>query len=104
MGSLNLAKLQETLTTTVAEIAFKILAASSRTLPRARSSSCSVRSRQVTSLPSGGSRQVYFDANKVLKFDLADFPAPMPAQNINVRNIGASMAHHDGAGSTIATA
>jgi small conductance mechanosensitive channel len=31
--------------------------------------------------------QVYFDANKVLKQDLAEFPAPMPAQNVNVRQV-----------------
>ncbi len=31
--------------------------------------------------------QVYFDANKVLKNDLAEFPAPMAAQNVNVRQI-----------------
>jgi small conductance mechanosensitive channel len=31
--------------------------------------------------------QVYFDTNKVLKFDLAAFPAPMPAQNVNVRQV-----------------
>lgn len=31
--------------------------------------------------------QVYFDANKVLKADLAEFPAPMPAQNVNVRQL-----------------
>lgn len=28
--------------------------------------------------------QVYFHANKVLKNELAEFPAPMPAQNVNV--------------------
>jgi small conductance mechanosensitive channel len=31
--------------------------------------------------------QVYFDANKILKFDLAHFPAPMAAQNVNVRQV-----------------
>lgn len=31
--------------------------------------------------------QVYFDTNKVLKHDLAEFPAPMPAQNVNVRQV-----------------
>ncbi len=31
--------------------------------------------------------QVYFDTNKVLKDDLASFPAPMPAQNVNVRQV-----------------
>lgn len=33
--------------------------------------------------------QVYFDTNKVLKHDLAEFPAPMPAQNVNVRQVAA---------------
>jgi small conductance mechanosensitive channel len=31
--------------------------------------------------------QVYFDANKVLREQLAEFPAPMPAQNVNVRQV-----------------
>lgn len=31
--------------------------------------------------------QVYFDTNTVLKQDLAEFPAPMPAQNVNVRQV-----------------
>ncbi len=31
--------------------------------------------------------QVYFDTNKVLKHDLAEFPAPTPAQNVNVRQL-----------------
>jgi small conductance mechanosensitive channel len=31
--------------------------------------------------------QVYFDANKVLKTDLAEFPAPMPAQSVTVRQV-----------------
>lgn len=31
--------------------------------------------------------QVYFDTNTVLKQDLAEFPAPMPAQTVNVRQI-----------------
>lgn len=31
--------------------------------------------------------QVYFDTNQVLKHDLAAFPAPMPAQNVNVRQV-----------------
>jgi small conductance mechanosensitive channel len=31
--------------------------------------------------------QVYFDTNKILKQDLAEFPAPMPAQNVHVRQI-----------------
>ena len=31
--------------------------------------------------------QVYFDTNKMLKLDLAEFPAPMAAQNVTVRQI-----------------
>ncbi|MFO0678000.1 MAG: mechanosensitive ion channel family protein [Polyangiaceae bacterium] len=31
--------------------------------------------------------QVYFDANRVLKDDLAEFPAPMPAQTVTVRQV-----------------
>jgi small conductance mechanosensitive channel len=31
--------------------------------------------------------QVYFDTNRVLKFDLAAFPPPMPAQNVNVKQV-----------------
>jgi small conductance mechanosensitive channel len=31
--------------------------------------------------------QVFFDANKVLKEDLAAFPAPTPAQNVNVKQL-----------------
>jgi small conductance mechanosensitive channel len=31
--------------------------------------------------------QVYFDTNKVLRHDLAAFPAPMPAQTVNVRQV-----------------
>jgi small conductance mechanosensitive channel len=33
--------------------------------------------------------QVYFDTNKVLKYELAGFPAPTPAQNVNVRQVAA---------------
>lgn len=33
--------------------------------------------------------QVYFDTNKMLKRDLATFPAPMPAQTVNVRQVPA---------------
>ena len=29
--------------------------------------------------------QVYFDANAILKEDLASFPAPTPAQSVTVR-------------------
>ncbi len=36
--------------------------------------------------------QVYFDANKVLKHDLAEFPAPMPAQTVNIRQVTPSAA------------
>ena len=31
--------------------------------------------------------QVYFDTTKVLKNDLAEFPAPMPAQSVTVRQV-----------------
>lgn len=33
--------------------------------------------------------QVYFDTNAVLKQHLAEFPAPMPAQTVNVRQVAA---------------
>ena len=31
--------------------------------------------------------QVYFDANKALEEDLAEFPAPIPAQTTTVRRV-----------------
>jgi small conductance mechanosensitive channel len=31
--------------------------------------------------------QVYFDTNRVLKFDLAGFPAPTPAQSVTVKQV-----------------
>lgn len=31
--------------------------------------------------------QVYFEANRILREDLAAFPAPMPTQNVNVRQL-----------------
>ena len=31
--------------------------------------------------------QVSFDTTNVLKNDLAEFPAPMPAQSVTVRNV-----------------
>ncbi len=34
--------------------------------------------------------QVYFDTNQILKSELAEFPAPTPAQNVNVRQLPAT--------------